>query len=325
MQTTINGTYPRVSSDTADKLRKELNKNYNNQSNPAIIAQLQEELTKEIVQEQINAGIDIPNDGLVYAYDEISWPLEEAEGIEFGGMKKTLHTNIHHREIKCTGQIKPKDCINQLHTLAKRQRDVKLELPGPYTLAVHTKLQETSPYKNIEQLAHAYAEFYQTTIRARKDISLIQFNEPSIIAYKREHPNLEIISEVYADMLKGVKAKTIVWTYGGIYDRKTIDILFELPVDTIGFDFVWDLNVEKLLKKISTDKNIGFGIIDSGDTGWIGEEDKQKIVKTLKSFAGYTYLSKALIAPNTTLEHLQRTNAREKLRTLREICNEVNK
>lgn len=326
MRTTINGPYTRIGSELTQKLRDETNAFYNGQSHPAIIQHLQNDVTKELVRELVTAGIDLPNDALVYANDELSWPLENVEGISFGGMHKTFHTNIIHRDITCTGKIEPKHFVNALHATATAENPhgVKLELPGPYTLACHTELGKHAPYKNIEELAHAYAEFYRGVLLSRKKEDFVQFNEPSIIAHEREHPQLEIIPELYYDMLHEINAHTAVWTSSGHYTRQTIDILFSLPVDTVGFDFVWDPNVETLLKKISTDKNIGFGIVDSGDTGWCGADDKNAIVKTLRSFAGYTYLSKALVAPNATLEHLPRAYAQQKIKLLRQIADEVN-
>ncbi|MBI4140430.1 hypothetical protein HY485_01190 [Candidatus Woesearchaeota archaeon] len=322
MKTTINGPYPRIGSELTQKLREETGAE---ETHPTILQHLQNDVTKELVRELVTAGIDLPNDGLVYANDELSWPLENTDGITFGGMHKTLHTNIIHRHIICTGEIKQKHFINPLHTTAVTEHSVKLELPGPYTLACHTEIGKTAPYKNIEEIAHAYAEFYRGVLLSRKKEDFVQFNEPSIIAYKREHPNLEMLPELYQNMLHKTKAQTAIWTSSGHYTRQTIDLLFSLPVDTIGIDFVWDQNVETLLKKISTDKNIGFGIVDSGDTGWCGQDDKNSIVKTLRSFAGYTYLSKALVAPNATLEHLPRNYAQQKIKLLRQIADEVNK
>lgn len=326
MRTTINGPYPRIGSELTQKLREETNAFYNGNSHPAVIQHLQNDVTRELVRELVTAGVDLPNDGLVYAPDELSWPLENAEGITFGGMHKTFHTNIIHRDIICTGDIKPKHFISPLHAtaVAESPHGVKLELPGPYTLACHTEIGKNTPYKNIEDLAHAYAEFYRGVLLSRKKEDTVQFNEPSIIAHEREHPHLEIIPELYHDMLHKVKTHTAVWTSGGHYTRQTIDLLFALPVETVGFDFVWDPNVGTLLRKISTDKNIGFGIVDSGDTGWGAPDDKTAIVKTLRAFAGYTYLSKALVAPNATLEHLQRSDARKKIKLLRDIADEVN-
>ena len=324
MRTTINGPYPRIGSELTQRLREELEAQYKGESHPTIIQHLQNDVTRELVQELVTAGIDIPNDTLVYANDELSWPLEEVEGITFGGMHKTFHTNIIHKDIICTGEIKPKHCINTLHSTAVAEHYVKLELPGPYTLACHTEIGKNAPYKNIEEIAHAYAEFYHGALLSRKKEDFVQFNEPSIIAHKREHPHLEMLPELYQNLLHKVKAQTAVWTSSGHYTQQTIDILFSLPVDIVGFDFVWDPNVETLLKKISTDKNIGFGIVDSGDTGWCGADDKNAIVKTLRSFAGYTYLSKALVAPNATLEHLPRAYAQQKIKLLKQIKDEVN-
>ena len=330
MRATINGPYPRVGSELGDKLRKAIGK----KERPLVIQKLKEDLTTEIVRELLAAGIDLPNYGFIDVNDELSWPLEDVEGITFGGMKKTFHTNIHHKEICAltwhkeiivTGKLHDKPLINELYSLAvtKSPQGTKLELPGPYTLACHTVIGAKSPYRTIEELAHAYADFYRTTLCSERTAPLIQFNEPSITAHAREHPHLEMLPELYGKLLDCINLPTAIWTYYGSCDEKTLDILLATPVDVIGLDFVWDPTVAERIKKKQTTKGIGFGIIDSGDTQWIGQDDEEAIITTIKDIGNYVDLQRCLITPNATLEHLPRDYAQQRIKLAGQIKDKV--
>ena len=314
MKTTITGPYPRVGSELGNKLRKEIN-------NGTVSKELATKLSNEIIKELFSAGIDIPNSGLVEVHDELSWPLEFASGIEFGGMKKIFHTNTHYREPIVVGEIK--QCESTHFDVIE---NTKIELPGPYTLATLSVEGAKHPYKNFKEIAHAYAQFLKDTVYTIQGIApLIQFNEPSVIAHGKQKEDLEILPELYAHLLDGIKQKTAVWTFYGQYDEKTLDILLSLPVDAVGLDFVWHPEVAELLKKKSPQKGIGFGIIDCGDRGYIGIENAPKIVEQIKKLEGHVDFEKSYISTNATLGHLPRDYARKKAELIGQIKYEVSK
>lgn len=323
MKSTIVGPYTRVGSDVGDTLRKELNKFYIGKGDQHFIQSLKKNLTLEVMQEMVSTGIQLPNTGLIDVHDEITWPLESADGVDLTrGMKKIFHTNTHYREAVVNGEVLRKaPIVNGLYHIASQHYpQVKVELPGPYTMAQHSVLGEKSPYRNLAQLVWAYARMYREELAGLKNVSLVQFNEPSVIAFGREHPNTDILPDVYAMMLKGSGIRAAVWTYYGKYDARTLDILLKLPVDVIGLDFVWDQDVDALLKKRVTDKGIGIGVIDSGDQGFIRPEDQEVILRKLKGLEGYLDFDKVLVSSNATLEHLPRDYARQKLALIGEIA-----
>ena len=333
-KTTIIGPYPRVSSEKGALLRVELNKLiahlaksdiiYHSDYDTEKIRKLKLGLTEEIVKE-LSSFVDLPNHGLVDVYDELTWPLENIDGVEFTGIKKVFHTNTHYRGILVNGEIaRKKPIVNNLYFEASKfNPNVKLEFPGPYTLALHSVISKNSPYRNVEELARAYAFLYRQELGALPMIPFVQFNEPSLVAFERKCPKMNSVPEIYAEMLKGLKVQTAVWTFYGTYSQATLDVLLAIPVDFIGFDFVWNDNLESLLKKISFDKGIGFGILDSGDRGSIFVEDAAKVARRLNGLKDYIDFERALIAPNATLEHLPRDYARRKLEVLAQLKEEL--
>lgn len=330
-KTTIIGPYPRVGSEKGALLRTDLNKLiahlaksniiYCSDYDTEQIRKLKAELTEEIVQEISSFGIELPNYGFVDVHDELTWPLESVDVIEFIGLKKIFNTNTHYRGILVNGEItRKKPIVNNLYFEASKfHPNVKLEFPGPYTLALHSVISKNSPYGDVEELARAYASLYRQELGALPRTPIVQFNEPSLVAFGRERPKINSVPEIYAGMLEGLKAQTAVWTFYGTYSQSTLDILLALPVDFIGLDFVWDSNLEALLRKTYFNKGIGFGILDSGDRGPIFVEDTAKIIGRLNALRGYIDFENALIAPNATLEHLPRDYARKKLEVLAQL------
>lgn len=321
MRTTITGPYPRVGSKLGNQLRKELNKT-GTDFDCELVQILQQELTKEIVKEQVSAGITLPNSGLTDVHNELTWILEFAEGIEFCGMKKIFHTNTHYREPLAVREVRPKqNLISQSYSIARQIcPTAKLELTGPYTLARHTIIGEKSPYINLAELATAYALFLREYVLQQKDATFVQFNEPSITSQKTSQEDLKMLPCIYEKMLEGITAEKAVWTYYGEYSPETLDVLLSLPVDVVGLDFVWHPEVGEFLKHKKTRKTIGIGIIDSGDKGYIGLEDKTEILCRIKQIGEYVDFDKTIFSSNATLEHLPRDYARQKIKIIGELA-----
>jgi len=326
MKSTIIGPYPRVDSQLADCLRREQNNVYRGSGNTQLVKKLMQDLTREVVREMVSTGIDLPHYGFIDVHDELTWPLEYVNGVEFVGMKKVFHTNTHYRVALVNGSIKSrKPIINDLYGVASEiHPEVKLEFPGWYTMAKHSVLSGKSPYKNFVDLAEAYVKlFREELLKCGQNVLLVQFNEPSLIAYGREHNDLEMVPELYKRLLVDLNVPTAVWTYYGVYSPEVLDILFSLPVDIVGLDFVWDPGVERLLKERSPDKGIGFGFIDSGDRGFIVQEDSHTIIKKLKGLEGYVDLERSFLSPNASLEHLPRHLVRQKIALIGEITRRI--
>jgi methionine synthase II (cobalamin-independent) len=111
LKSTVVGPYPRVGSKCGDLLRKEINKLYEGTGDAERVGSLKVDLTKEVVQEMVSAGIEVPNYGLIDVHDELTWPLEHVAGVELGGMKKIFHTNTHYKEAVVTGEIRRKHSL----------------------------------------------------------------------------------------------------------------------------------------------------------------------------------------------------------------------
>jgi len=327
LKSTVVGPYPRVGSGCGDALRKELNKVYEGTGDAQLVQSLRKDLTREIIQEMVVAGIDLPNYGLVDVHDELTWPLEHVDGVQFGGMKKIFHTNTHYREAIVTNRISRKRrLLSDLYETAKEVHPtIKAEFPGPYTMAKHSLLGRGSPYRSLRELAEAYASLYREELAELKGTPLVQFNEPSVVSPRITSEDLEMLSGLYSRMLQGLTIPVAVWTYYGKYSSKLLEVLFSLPVDVVGLDFVWDPQIAALLAKKPYDKGIGIGLIDSGDQGHIQMEDLKKVEGILSMLKSHISLEKSFLSSNASLEHLPRDHARRKLALIGEGARRMNR
>ena len=316
MRTTIIGPYPRVGSANGDALRKEMNNFYRGKGDKDAIERLKRDLTVEVVEEMTDAGITTPHYGMIDVHDELTWPLESFEGIEFSGMKKVFHTNTHYREPIVNYKVsRMRPILSNLHKTAMQLCPMKIEVPGPYTMAKHSVLGSDSPYKNKHELALDYADIYSEEF-SKVDAPLIQFNEPSMIAFGRKHDDIETMHDIYRKMAS-FESPTSVCTYYGKYTPKIVNTLMNLPVDIVGIDIAWDPDVKDMLSK--THKGINIGLIDSGDRGFMRIENPDDIMKTLKELEKKVDLEHCYLSTNASLEHLPREYARKKVELIGEI------
>ncbi len=325
MESTVIGPYPRVGSDYADKLRKEVNRLYGGQANAEIVRKLQGDLTREVVREMSVSGISLPNHGLIDVYDELTWVLEHVDGVRFGGMKKIFHTNTHYREAIVTGRLTRRESlVSDLYKIALEvHKPIKLEFPGPFTIAKHSVMTKSCPYGSLRELAEAYTELFREELLECRDVSVVQFNEPSLIALGT-NKEAEMMPELYKEMLDGINSQAVVWTYYGRYSAQTLDILLSLPVDVVGIDFVWNPDIDKMLQRRLHDKKLGLGLIDSGDQGYVQIEDPEAIMKRILELKGHVDFDNSLVSCNATLEHLPRDYARRKIAVIDKVARMVN-
>jgi len=326
LKSTLVGPYPRVGSECGDKLRRELNRLYEGNGDPELVRSLRKDLTEEVVHEMAAAGISLPNSGLIDVHDELTWPLEYADGVRFGGMKKIFHTNVHYRQALVDSEVRrKKPLVGDLYKAALNVHPaVKVEFPGPFTMAKHSVLGKGSPYSDLKDLAEAYARLFREELSSLKDAPLVQFNEPSLIAPGAKIEYMGIVPELYSKMLSGLDIPVAVWTFYGKYSPKALEMLLSLPVEVVGLDFAWDTELDAQLRRgLSRDKGIGIGVIDSGDRGYIQLEDPTRVLERVSRMRGYVDLEKSFLSCNATLEHLPRDYARRKAALIGEIAKRI--
>ncbi len=312
MQTTVVGNYPKIPNRPRPaRLRNAINKRDRGELSNEELEQVRNEVTIEVIQEQIDAGIDVITDGQVRWDDDQTYVARNFKGVEIGGLQRYMDTNTYFREPEVVGEIgwqKPVLAADWRFAQENSSRPVKAILPGPFTLAV---LSLDKHYNDRNRLALAYAEALRSEIDALVDAGCahIQVNDPMIVKNKDQ---VGTFTAALTRMLDGVNAETGIYTWfgdcGGI-----LDALLDTPADVIGLDFVAGPANWEALAKVSFGKKLGFGAINGRNTRI---ETPDQIAAAVERVTALVPADGLYLNPSCGVEYLPRETAFEKLKVL---------
>jgi len=312
------GGYPRIG-DKPEKqiLRRAIADWEKGILNNEKLKEIEDLVVKEVVQEQIRAGLDIVTDGLVRWYCPFSHIAEKLNGIKINGLLRYFDTNFYFRQPVAIEKIKrDKPIIISEYEYAKSisLKPVKAVLTGPYTLSKYTII-ESNKYRNTEEVAIDYAIALSVEIEelSKKGAELIQIDEPAILMNKKDLPILKKCLEIIWER-RGV-SKIALFTYFG--DIKPLySEVQKLKVDILGIDFTYSSNLTDFIISNGTDKNLSLGIIDGRNTKI---EDIKKIAEEVERIISSLKLQEVYINPSCGLELLPQDKAYMKLENMCKI------
>ena len=312
MITTVVGNYPKISPDAkAPSLRTAISRYDAGQITADDLQRVEEEVTNEVIQDQIDAGIDLVTDGQIRWDDGQTYLARGIKGFTINGLIRYFDTNTYYRHPIPEHTLEGQDPItvkDYEFAVAHSARPVKAVLTGPYTLA---RLSQLGCYGDLSSLVMALTPILnQETLALQKaGAPVIQFDEPAIL----KHPeDMDLFVQAMEGVTRGVTATTAVYTYfqdvSGIQSK-----LFQLPVNIIGLDFVVGTANFDLIKGFPTDKMLGCGIVDARNTRL---ESVEEIVSGIERVSKSVSLDRLYVNPSCGLDYLPRTSARTKLARL---------
>ncbi len=311
MKTTVAGSYPKIG-DLAEeqKLRHALHQFDRHEISEENLQAVQEQVTREAIQEQIDVGIDLVTDGLIRWDDPLTYEAGKILGFKIAGLTRYFDTNTFYREPIVVTRLESRKpfLINDYQFAASvaGQKPVKAVVTGPYTLA---KLSKNEFYRNLTQLAYdlAYILHQEAIFLEEAGCSVIQFDEPAIL----HHPeDWQLFLRVYEVVTTGLsKAEKVLFlnfgNLGEIYPK-----VCNIQVDTIGCELTKDHPNWKVLKSAPFTKKLMAGLIDARNTKM---ETEEEILETVHHLSEVVSLEKVTLAPSHGLEFLPRSVARKKL------------
>ncbi|MEM3399822.1 MAG: methylcobamide--CoM methyltransferase [Candidatus Micrarchaeia archaeon] len=316
MITTVVGNYPKIG-DTPEKsiLRESLHRMDRGEITEAQMHEIARKVTKEVIEEQVSAGIDIVTDGQILWEDEVTYFAKALEGIELNGLVRFFDTNTYYRQPVIKGKIEWKrSALSEDFSFAKSvsKKQVKAVIPGPYTLA---NLSINKCYKKMGDVVGDFAAAIKKEARALVSAGarMIQLNEPAIT---RKPEDFGILEDAVGEICE-VKADWGIMLYFGDY-RPLYKKLVSLPVNIIGLD-VFNYGIPK---DFPEDKVLCAGLVDARNTKledweWLGEKIR-KLLSIVES-------ERLHVSPNCGLEFLPRETAFVKLRNMVRVVRNVEK
>jgi len=260
------GSYPRIGSGVEQQRHRQA---YGQLERGEISAEeferIQDDVTKEAIEEQVKAGLDLVTDGQIRWYDPISHLARALDGCKINGLLRFFDTNFYFRQPVIQDKfIRRSSVLNGDFMFAKKfsKKPVKPVLTGPYTLA---KLSIDRSGKGLRSLVNDFAGVVGREVNelAGAGADVIQIDEPAIL----KHPD---DFKIFGEAIEAVSAEKggsqlALYTYFGdatpLYGE-----LLGLPVDALGLDFTYAPKLAQTIEKRGCDKDIGLGLIDGRNT-----------------------------------------------------------
>jgi 5-methyltetrahydropteroyltriglutamate--homocysteine methyltransferase len=278
----------------------------------------EEDLTREVLAEQADAGVDLVTDGQIRWDDPITRIAEGLEGFAVSGLVRFFDNNTYFRQPVVKGPVRRTAPIlvgEFDFAAAHSPRPVKAVLCGPYTLA---SLSVDEHYGDRGKLLRDLAAALRDEARdlAAAGATVIQFDEPALARVPGQPPgDLGAFAEVAPTLIDGVDATTVLATYFGDVAAQG-SALFDLPFDGFGLDFVAGPHNGELVPELPGDKVLQAGIADGRATRL---ETVEELAGRVNDLAELVSLERLWIAPSCGLEFLPREAAQRKLRRLGEV------
>jgi 5-methyltetrahydropteroyltriglutamate--homocysteine methyltransferase len=319
MRTTAVGHYPKIPNRPRPaRLRQAIARFDRGEIGPEELAQVQDEVTIEVIGEQVEAGLDLVTDGQIRWDDDQTYIAQRLEGFEIGGLLRYFDSNTYYRQPNVVGPVRWREPIlvcDYEFAAHHSEKPVKALITGPYTLAA---LSADSHYGDRRRLVLDLAEaLHQEALAlAAAGAPVIQVNEPAIL---RHEEDAALLQEALARMLdslpasgRGIDTETALYTWFGDANG-ILPQLMELPVDLIGLDFVWGPGNWEALKRTVFTKGLGFGIVDARNTKM---ESVEEIAAQVRRVSEFVPAERLCVNPSCGLEYLPRESAFEKLKRL---------
>ncbi|MCS7131356.1 MAG: methylcobamide--CoM methyltransferase [Hadesarchaea archaeon] len=280
---------------------------------------VQDEVTIEVIQEQVRAGLDLVTDGQVRWYDPISHFARRLGGFVINGLLRFFDTNFYFRQPVVEGKVRwMGPILIEEFSFAKGVSPVPVKpvITGPYTIA---RSSINRHYSNIEELVLDLASAIGREVGEleKAGAEIIQIDEPAIL---RNPEDLELFRNAIEEMRKHLKsARLALYTYFGdaaeIYEE-----LQELPVDIIGLDFTYSDSLVDVIVDKGSSKGLGLGLIDGRNTRM---ENEAEILSVLEQIVPNVEGRPIYLNPSCGLEYLPRETAFAKLRNLVAIADKA--
>jgi methionine synthase II (cobalamin-independent) len=308
--TTTTGIFPKVSSSKEiPSLRANLHKADREEISQEELETIIQKNSERAVREQIDAGIDLPTDGLIRWTDLFSPFVAAWDGITRRGIHRFYNTNTLYGEPVIEGELKfnSSQTLEDFKLALSVNDNVKATLPGVFTFAAACV---DNFYKDEQKLREAIAANLLEEAKAlvAAGAKMIEVHE---IELGWGDYDVAEVSEIYQKFGE-LDAKIIVTTYFQNFNEETIKALIAAKCG-VGID-VQKPHSHDFEK---TGMILQAGIVDSRETKMETEEFlaeyKQKIEATFADAAEIIY------STSSHVEYLPHAIALQKIKLLKNL------
>jgi 5-methyltetrahydropteroyltriglutamate--homocysteine methyltransferase len=320
IRTTVVGSYPKPPAEGDQfTLRKTLHAVERGDAGSDEVRAAQDDLVRDVIEEQQDAGIDVVTDGHV-RWDDIVTPFAgHIAGFEIGGLLRWFDNNVYYRRPICMGEIEwrgPASVEAFKFAAEIANSDVKAVIPGPITFA---RLSVDEYYGDHEQFVLAIArvlaqEAFELQAAGAR---VLQIDEPALLGAPEDLQLAKDALGIVTDELDGIEVTLA--TYFSDAKRLGSEI-FELPVTTWGFDLIAGRENSQIIDTAPDHASIQAGVVDARNTKL---EDIDELSTSIDRLVTKLGAERLRVSPSAGLEFLPREKARAKLERLVEAARKV--
>ncbi|ARS90672.1 5-methyltetrahydropteroyltriglutamate--homocysteine methyltransferase [Natrarchaeobaculum aegyptiacum] len=225
-----------------------------------------DEARAEVIDSQLEAGLDRVVEGQLRWDDMIAHPLAVHDAVETRGIVRYYDNNNFYREPVVQGDLEASgDVAGELESAAEQvEAGLQAVLPGPYSLA---DLATDEHYGDEAEFLAAIADFLAGEVEAFPGVETLFLLEPSLVESSPEDGLDERASEAIDAVASATDADVVVQPYWGALEEKVYAHLLDADVDAVGFDFVaeQDQNLYNAQEYGAPDQ-ISLGLADGQNT-----------------------------------------------------------
>ena len=317
---TVVGSYPKPPHEGGTfTLRQTLHALDRGDASVVDVRAAQDDLVREVIAEQAEAGIELVTDGQVRWDDGLTRFAEGLEGFGTTGLLRYFDNNTYFRQPVVKSEVHRHGHVvldEYLFAAEHAPVPVKQVLTGPYTLAA---LSVDEHYGNLGALVRDLAAALNSEARDLVDAGceVIAFDEPALARVPGSPPgDLEVLAAVAPALTEDVGATTILQTYFGDVAEHG-PAFFDLPFDGFGLDFVSGPANLEAVHEFPADRILQAGIADARNTR---VEETQALAAEIARLSAIVDAERLWISPSCGLEYLPREAARDTCRRLAEAA-----
>jgi 5-methyltetrahydropteroyltriglutamate--homocysteine methyltransferase len=272
----------------------------------------------ELVDWQIESGLDRIVEGQARWDDMLAHPLAVHENVETRGIVRYYDNNNFYREPVVRGELSPSGDVAAELSAADATQAV---LPGPYSLS---ELATDEHYGDDAAFLDAVAEFLAAEADSFPPVETLFLLEPSLVTDPPGDGEDERASEAIDTVAGAIDAEVVVHTYWGSIPEKPYAHLMDADIEAIGFDFVSDHEGSVYnIQEYGTKDGIGLGVVDGQNTLVETPEEIAERVEWVDEQVPIESFETVYVSSNTELFYLPTNKANEKLDAIAEGAGEV--
>ena len=286
------------------------------------IASTYDRVRTELVDRQVDAGLDRIVEGQARWDDMLAHPLAVHENVETRGIVRYYDNNNFYREPVVRGDLTfDGDVAAELEAVDVDASDLQAVLPGPYSLS---DLATDEHYGDAESFLAGIAEFLAAEADALPEHETLFLLEPSLVESAPGDGLDEAASEAIDRVAAAVDSDVVVHTYFGAVPEKPYAHLMDADVEAIGFDFVTDHEQTVYnVQEYGTKDDIAMGVVDGQNTLVETADEIRERIQWVEERVPAQSFDTVYATANTELFYLPTNKAEAKLDALAAATEEV--